>query len=1428
MRKIVFIVFINILAANFLLAQDQCTPVGWATQNGGVTGGGNATATVVSTYSALKTAITTASVKVIHVSGTITFPSNGRINFQDQTGKSIIGLPGARLISVDITSSGSGLLYVKRCDNIIIRNIIFEGPGAFDEDGNDNMTIDDCQNIWIDHCDFQDGMDGNLDVKNMADYISITWCKFSYLKPPIPGGSGGSDDHRYCNLIGSSDGATGDEGKLRITFQYCWWGQGCKERLPRVRFGKLHIVNNYYNSSVANHCIRAGYKADLLIESNVFENVKIPIDKYENNFTAITARNNIFTNTTGNTTGSGTSFTPPYTLNIAPAANVKSLVTNTACGAGATLDGPTQCGCGTPVNQNPTTSLTAPTNNSSVCGGTAITITATANDADGTISKVDFYNGTTLIGTDNSSPYSISYTPTSAGTLSLKSTATDNSSGVGNSSVINVTVVALPTATITAGGSTTFCTGGSVQLNANTGSGLTYQWRNGTTNISNATNSSYTATTAGTYNVIVKLGTCQTISSNTTVTVTSAPTATITAGSSTTFCTGGSVVLNANTGSGLTYQWRNGTSNIASATNSSYTATTTGTYNVIVTSGNCQATSSNTTVTVTSTPTATITAGGSTTFCTGGSVQLNANTGSGLTYQWRNGTTNISGATNSSYTAPTAGTYNVIVTSGNCQATSSNTTVTVTSAPTATITAGGSTTFCTGGSVQLNANTGSGLTYQWRNGTSNISNATNSSYTATAAGTYNVIVTSGNCQATSSNTTVTVTSAPTATITAGGSTTFCTGGSVQLNANTGSGLTYQWRNGTSNIASATNSSYTATAAGTYNVIVTSGNCQATSSNTTVTVTSAPTATITAGGSTTFCSGGSVQLNANTGSGLTYQWSNGTTNISNATNSSYTATAAGTYNVIVTSGNCQATSTNTVVTVTSVPTATITAGGSTIFCTGGSVQLNANTGSGLTYQWRNGTSNISSATNSSYIATAAGTYNVTVTSGNCQATSSNTTVTVETYPSASISINGTTSICNGDTRVLIVTPVNNATYQWLKNNSEISGATNTNITIDQPGSYSVRVTNSTSCSSTSNLIVVSNSNLPSVNISPSGVYYLNANESVTIQSSVTDAQYIYQWLKDNVAIPSATSVSYTTNELGTYTLKISNSSGCFVLSSSLEITTNTSPTISLSTPALVVYQPNAIHLSAQAVDQDGSIAKVDVYYGNVLVASDNLSPFEFVWNNPDIGVYEFLAVATDNNGATATSNTITVEVKSNRIPILQVQSTIVPATSTINSSTVLNINTSDPDGNPFVVEVLQGNVVLQSFTGESSQFVYQNSTPGSYTLTIRVTDMYGNTVEQSETVTIFGVTTTTGISNSYSLSICKIYPNPTSSTATLEFVQPSSELVDVEVVDLSGRIVYSIKNSSMLDKIQLPDQISSGMYLVNIRGGVQATLSFIKQ
>ena len=382
---ILFVLAFLCMNNTVVIAQDLCAPVGWATQNGGTTGGGTATPITVSTLADLQTQANSVGAKVIYVSGTMGAGVATRVVVA--ANKTIIGLPGATLIGgFDIKSS-----------NVILRNMKVQGPGSVDVNGVDCITIDGATNVWIDHCDLYDGQDGDMDIVNGANYIAVTWCKFYYTSA--------SANHQFCNLLGNSDTKTSDRTKLKITMMYNWWGTGVVERMPRVRFGQVHVVNNYFSSRQASYCVRAGIEADILVESNYFDSTKTPIDLYQNNFTAVTSRNNFYVATTGNNLGSGTSFTPPYTLSITPAANLKSIITNPGCGAGATMASPTTCGCGgTPITYYNVTTSAAPIAGGTVTGwgsyasGSTATLTATraigyvftgwSGDASGTTSPV--------------------------------------------------------------------------------------------------------------------------------------------------------------------------------------------------------------------------------------------------------------------------------------------------------------------------------------------------------------------------------------------------------------------------------------------------------------------------------------------------------------------------------------------------------------------------------------------------------------------------------------------------------------------------------------------------------------------------------------------------------------------------------------------------------------------------------------------------------------------------------------------------------------------------------------------------------------------------------------------------------------------------------------------------------------------------------
>lgn len=326
---------------------DLGKPVGWATVGGTVTGGAGKNTVVVTTANDLIEAMSGTEQRTIYVKGTLSF--SGQLAVKDAANKTVLGLPGSKLVNSKHSAkvAETGILYLTRCKNMILRNLTFQGAGAYDIDGYDNLTISGSTYIWVDHCDFLDGVDGNFDCNNASDNIAVTWCRFHYTIAPWAGGSGGSNDHRFSDLWGGSDkNISKDGGKLRTTFANCWWDEGCRERMPRVRFGQIHIVNCLYSSSVANYCIGTGYRSNIYVEKSAFTTSKTQKGAWRSCATSsgYTDYNIQLKGCQGVSDGSYRSgsqsyFNPysNYSYTSFDASLVASVVGNASTGAGATL-----------------------------------------------------------------------------------------------------------------------------------------------------------------------------------------------------------------------------------------------------------------------------------------------------------------------------------------------------------------------------------------------------------------------------------------------------------------------------------------------------------------------------------------------------------------------------------------------------------------------------------------------------------------------------------------------------------------------------------------------------------------------------------------------------------------------------------------------------------------------------------------------------------------------------------------------------------------------------------------------------------------------------------------------------------------------------------------------------------------------------------
>ena len=455
--------------------------------------------------------------------------------------------------------------------------------------------------------------------------------------------------------------------------------------------------------------------------------------------------------------------------------------------------------------------------------------------------------------------------------------------------------------------------------------------------------------------------------------------------------------------------------------------------------------------------------------------------GATLAYQWKKNGADISGANTNTYTTPATSSadngaiFLVSVSNSAGTVTSSSATLAVSAAPVApsistqpvnqSVVVGQSATF------SVVATGGGTITYQWKKNGTDISGATNSTYTkpATAIGdsgaVFTVVVSNAAGPVTSAEASLTVTAEavkPSITgqpyakpVTAGQTATFT------VEATGTSPLRYQWKKNGTDIGDATSSTYTtpvtslADSGTEYSVVVSNDVGTATSSIASLTVTSVPiistqpaAKTVTAGETATF------SVAAAGTAPLSYQWKKGGTDISGATSSSYTTPAtsladSGTaYSVVVSNDVGTATSDAVILTVTMAPVITEQPTAKTVDPNATATFSVTATGTApFSYQWKKNGTDISGATSSTYTTPAASNANnnesftVVVTNSHGSATSNaailsvNAPAGIGTQPAAK-------SVVVGDTATFSVTATGTGplTYQWKKGSTDISGAT----------------------------------------------------------------------------------------------------------------------------------------------------------------------------------------------------------------------------------------------------------------------------------------------------------------------------------------------------------------------------------------------------
>ncbi|XP_008783769.2 putative pectate lyase 21 [Phoenix dactylifera] len=178
---------------------------------------------------------------IFEVSGTIELSSDLRVSSY----KTIDG----RGQKVKLAGKG---LQLKECEHVIICNLEFEGGRGHDVDA--IQIKPKSRHIWIDRCSLHDYDDGLIDITRESTDITISRCRFSA--------------HDKTILIGGSSSSISDRC-IRVTIHHCFF-DGTKQRHPRVRFGKVHLYNNYTrNWSIYAAC--ASVESQIVSQCNIYE-----------------------------------------------------------------------------------------------------------------------------------------------------------------------------------------------------------------------------------------------------------------------------------------------------------------------------------------------------------------------------------------------------------------------------------------------------------------------------------------------------------------------------------------------------------------------------------------------------------------------------------------------------------------------------------------------------------------------------------------------------------------------------------------------------------------------------------------------------------------------------------------------------------------------------------------------------------------------------------------------------------------------------------------------------------------------------------------------------------------------------------------------------------------------------------------------------
>lgn len=230
---------------------DMEKPFGYAMMNGETTGGQGGERIVVTNYYELKKALDNRVPTIVEISGKIV--GVGYLNVRSNM--TVVGRKGSVIEGVALLAYNVQNVIFR---NLTIRNVI----------GITNIMIkESSHHVWVDHCDLSSNrdfywgyFDGLLDIGNEASYVTVSRNKLH--------------DNYGAFLIGFADSRTSDRGNLKVTV-YGNYLYNISERQPCVRFGNMHVFNNYMRDG--GYAIGSTMDATVRLDNNVFENIRTPI-----------------------------------------------------------------------------------------------------------------------------------------------------------------------------------------------------------------------------------------------------------------------------------------------------------------------------------------------------------------------------------------------------------------------------------------------------------------------------------------------------------------------------------------------------------------------------------------------------------------------------------------------------------------------------------------------------------------------------------------------------------------------------------------------------------------------------------------------------------------------------------------------------------------------------------------------------------------------------------------------------------------------------------------------------------------------------------------------------------------------------------------------------------------------------------------------